>query len=304
MTPPSLELTSPRPAARRRLRLADGLRAVIRDRATAVGAVIITVFALIALVAPYLATHDPWALNRGPDGAIAVLEPPSPRHWLGTTNLGRDVFSQVVIGSRAAIAVGFLAAFMNTLVGTNVALLAGYYGGWFDELVMRLVDLIYAIPFVPFAIILVSLIGPSLWTVIIAIVLLFWRSPARVIRAQVLSLRERPYVRAARVAGASPLRIIYAHIAPNVLPLSALYMAISVGWAIVTESSVSFLGLGDPQVISWGGMLHLAFTTGAVQYAWWWVLPPGLCIVLLVVSSYLVGRSIEEFANPRLRDLV
>jgi peptide/nickel transport system permease protein len=280
------------------------IASLLRDRPMALGLAVILLFVLVALLAPRLTTHDPFVLNRRANGSIAVLDPPSRAHWLGTTNLGRDIYSQTVIGTRAALIVGFLAAFMTTLVGANVALVAGYFGGWVDDVLMRVVDLVYAIPFVPFTIVLVSLIGPSLQNVMLAIVLLFWRSPARVIRAEVLSLKQRPYIKAARVAGAGPARIIYLHLAPNILPLVVLYMAISVGWAILTEASVSFLGLGDPNVVSWGGMLHLAFITGAIQRAWWWVIPPGLCIVLLVVATYLVGRAVEEYANPRLRDAV
>ncbi|HLE77661.1 MAG TPA: ABC transporter permease [bacterium] len=284
-----------------RTRLGILRRILFRDLSTAVGITVIVLFVLVALLAPVLMTDDPWAINRRPNGTIARLDPPSRAHWLGTTDLGRDIYSQVVVGSRAALLVGFLAALMTTVVGTSVAVIAGYFGGWVDDLLMRVVDFAYAVPFVPFVIILVSLLKPSLANVIIAIALLYWRSSARVIRAQVLSLRERPYIKAARVAGAGPWRIIYHHITPNILPLAMLYMAIGVGWAIITESSVSFLGLGDPLVISWGSMLNLAFTTGAMQRAWWWVLPPGFSIILLVVATFLVGRSVEEYANPRLR---
>lgn len=167
---------------------------------------------------------------------------------------------------------------------------------------MRLVDIAYVIPFVPFIIILISLLEPSIWNIILAIILLFWRTPTRVIRSQVLSLKTRPFVKAARVAGASEWRILYTQIAPNILPLSFLYMTISVGWAVITEASVSFLGLGDPLVISWGSMLNSAFLSGAARHAWWWVVPPGMAIVLMVIATFLVGEAAEEYANPRLRE--
>jgi peptide/nickel transport system permease protein len=266
-----------------------------------IGIAILLIYVAIALAAPYLVTHDPWAINRSEAGLVAHLEPPSSRHLLGTTDLGRDIFSQLVTGTRATIIVGFVAAFCVTLIGTNMGLISGYYGGWVDEVIMRLVDIAYIIPFVPFVIILVSLLEPSLWNIILAIVLLFWRSPTRVIRSQVLSLKTRPFVKAARVAGASDLRIVFTQIAPNILPLSLLYMAISVGWAIITEASVSFLGLGDPLVISWGQMLNLAFLSGAVRHAWWWIVPPGISIVLIVVATFLIGEAAEEYANPRLK---
>lgn len=266
------------------------------------GFAILLTYIAVAIAAPALMTHDPWAINRTEQGLTARLEPPSSRHLLGTTDLGRDLFSQLIIGTRATIIVGFLAAFSVTVIGTNMGLLSGYYGGWVDEVIMRVVDIAYVIPFVPFIIILISLLEPSLWNIILAIILLFWRSPTRVIRAQVLSLKTRPYVKAAKVAGASDLRILYTQIAPNILPLSLLYMTISVGWAVTTEASVSFLGLGDPLVISWGQMLNGAFLSGAARHAWWWVIPPGVAIVFMVVATFLVGEAAEEYANPRLRE--
>jgi peptide/nickel transport system permease protein len=266
-----------------------------------VGAGILLLYILAALLAPILITHDPWEINRTEKGVVARLEPPSARHLLGTTHLGRDVFSQLVIGTRATLLVGFVAAFCVTLIGTNVGLISGYFGGWIDEVMMRVVDIAYSIPFVPFIIILVSLLEPSLWNIILGIVLLFWRSPTRVIRSQVLTLKTRPFVKAAKVAGASDLRIVYTQIAPNILPLALLYMSISVAWAVITETSVSFLGLGDPLVISWGQMLNLAFLSGAVRHAWWWIVPPGISIIMIVVSMFMIGEASEEYANPRLR---
>ena len=265
------------------------------------GLAILVLYILIALMAPILMTHDPWEINRTERGLVARLQPPSAEHFLGTTHLGRDVFSQLVIGTRATLLVGIIAAFCVTLIGTNVGLISGYFGGWVDEVMMRVVDIAYSIPFVPFIIILVTLLEPSLWNIILGIVLLFWRSPTRVIRSQVLTLKTRPFVKAAKVAGAGDLRIIYTQIAPNILPLSFLYMTISVGWAVVTETSVSFLGLGDPLVISWGQMLNLAFLSGAVRHAWWWIVPPGISIILIVVAMFMIGEASEEYANPRLR---
>ena len=195
------------------------------------------------------------------------------------------------------------AALLVTVIGTLIGLFAGYFRGWVDDLLMRLVDLAYSIPFEPFAIVMVGLLRPSIWTVIIAISLLTWRAPARVIRAQVLSVTQRPFIKAARVAGASPLRIIFAHIAPNILPLTFVYMTIEFGIAIVAEASVSFLGFGDPHVESWGKTLHLAFLTGAIRKAWWWAIPPGLCITLIVLSVFFISRAWEEVINPRLRRL-
>ncbi len=241
------------------------------------------------------------AFALGSDRFVNRLAPPSAQHWFGTDHLGRDLFSQNLYGARIALLVGFLGALLVVLIGANVGLLAGYYRGRVDTLLMRTVDVIYGIPFEPFALILVLLFEPSLLIVILAISLLTWRTTARLIRSQVLTLRERPFVKAARVAGASDLRIMYLHIFPNVMPLVFLELAIIVGVSIIAEATLSFLGLGPPQSISWGGILHNARLSGAWRTAWWWNLPPGLFIMTTVLAVFFVSRSLELIANPRLR---
>jgi peptide/nickel transport system permease protein len=237
----------------------------------------------------------------GSDAFVNKLSPPNARHWFGTDHLGRDLLSQNIYGSRIALLVGFLGAFLVVLIGTNIGLIAGYYRGRTDDILMRAVDVMYAIPFEPFALILVLLFDPSLTIVIAAIALLIWRTVARIIRSQVLSLAERPFVKAARVAGASDLRIMYLHIAPNILPLIFLQLAIIVGAAIIAEATLSFLGLGPPQSISWGGILHNARLSGAWRTAWWWNLPPGGFIMVTVMSVFFISRALEVIANPRLQ---
>jgi peptide/nickel transport system permease protein len=240
-------------------------------------------------------------LALGSDRFVTRLAPPSREHWFGTDHLGRDLFSQNVHGSQIALLVGFLGATLVVLIGTNVGLIAGYYRGRTETVLMRTVDVMYGIPFEPFALILVLLFQPSLTIVILAVSLLTWRTVARLIRSQVLSLRERPFVKAARVAGASDLRIMYLHIFPNVLPLVFLELAIIVGVSIIAEATLSFLGLGPPQAISWGGILHDARLSGAWRTAWWWNLPPGIFIMTTVLSVFFISRSLEVVANPRLR---
>lgn len=237
----------------------------------------------------------------GSDAFVNKLAPPSGAHWFGTDHLGRDLFSQNVYGSRIALLVGFLGAVLVVLIGTNVGLFAGYFRGRTDNILMRTVDVMYGIPFEPFAMILVLLFDPSLTIVIVAVSLLTWRTVARLIRSQVLSLSERPFVKAARVAGASDMRILYLHIAPNILPLVLLQLAIIVGSSIIAEATLSFLGLGPPQSISWGGILHNARLSGAWRTAWWWNLPPGAFIMLTVLGVFFISRSLEVIANPRLR---
>ncbi|WP_249975248.1 ABC transporter permease subunit [Vreelandella olivaria] len=237
----------------------------------------------------------------GSDRFVNRLAPPSGEHWFGTDHLGRDLFSQNIHGSQIALLVGFLGATLVVLIGANVGLVAGYFRGRTETVLMRTVDVMYGIPFEPFALILVLLFEPSLFIVILAVSLLTWRTVARLIRSQVLSLRERPFVKAARVAGASDLRIMYLHIFPNVMPLVFLELAIIVGVSIIAEATLSFLGLGPPQSISWGGILHNARLSGAWREAWWWNLPPGLLIMITVLSVFFISRSLELVANPRLR---
>jgi peptide/nickel transport system permease protein len=281
--------------------LEEPIHIFMKNKMALTGLLILLLFFVIAIFAPLIATHDAAAMNRLESGRPARLQPPSANFLFGTTDLGRDVFSQIVMGTRVALLVGFLTALLVTFIGTNIGLISGYYGGWIDNLLMRFVDILYSIPFIPFVIVLVSLLKPSLWNIILAIALLTWRSVTRIVRSQVLSLVQRPYVKAARVAGASDFRIIFVHIAPNVLPLAFLEMAFMIGWAIIAESSVSFIGFGDPALISWGQILHASFLSGAVRTAWWWVIPPGLAIVVLVTSVFMITTGLEDVNNPRLR---
>lgn len=266
------------------------------------GLAIIVFYLFVALIAPYVAPYGPYERVYAFDGTWASLESPSIYNPLGTTKAAHDVLSQLLLGTRIAMFVGLLGAFMVAVIGTTVGLVAGYYGGWVDEVIMRVVDVLYGLPFIPFVIVLVTVLGASVWNIILGIALLYWLSTARVIRSEVLTLRERPYVEAAKAAGASDFRIMAVHILPNVIPLSALYAAIAVGYSIVAQASIAFLGFGDPTIPSWGVMLQRAFVTQSFGEAWWWVFPPGLSITLVVTGAYLVGRGYEEVVNPQLQE--
>ncbi len=222
-------------------------------------------------------------------------------YFLGTDDKGHDLWTWLVYGSRVAFIVGILAAFVQVMIGTLYGILSGYRGGWTDTVMMRFADIMLTIPFLPIVLILTSILGPSIWNIILVLGIFGWAGISRVIRAQTLSLKARPFVDAARVAGASRFRIMISHIMPNVLPFAFLYMTIGVAGAILTEASLSFLGLGDPKAISWGQMLYSIQTAGATMYAWWWLLPPGLSITLISLGFYLVGRAFDEILNPRLR---
>ena len=271
------------------------------DRLGQIGLLILLVFLALGLFGPWLAPHDPTDIHRADDGSALRLDSPSASHPFGTTNMGRDVFSQVIVGARVSLIVGFAAAFISVSIGLNVGLISGYYGGWIDDVLMRITDIAYGLPFLPFVIVLVFLLGPSIWSIIIVIALLLWRSTARVVRSQVLSHKERPYIESAKSVGASSPRVMYLHLLPNVLPLAFLYGAFSIAWAVIAEANVSFLGFGDPAMISWGQMLFEAYTADAIRFAWWWVLPPGLSIMLLVMSAFFIGRTLEQVTNPELR---
>ena len=243
------------------------------------------------------------AILFAPDGNLAASVPAGWPHLLGTTNLGRDIFSQLVVATRAALVVGLTAAVVVALIGTVVGLVAGYCGGWLDALLMRLADVALGIPFLPFVILIAGLLGPRTSNVILAIALLLWPNTARVIRSQVLTVRERAFVEAARVTGASDLRIMFVHVAPNILPLSFLYGSIAVGWAILTEASVAFLGFGPSDRVSWGYMLQDAYASQALSRGDYnWFVPPGLCIVLVVAAGFFIGRGYEEILFPKLKD--
>jgi peptide/nickel transport system permease protein len=272
-----------------------------QDKFAMAGAVIYVLFILLAIFAPFIAPYDPHEMIKK-DGQLAFNQPPSSDFLLGTTNMGRDIFSQLIYGVRPALMVGFSAAFFVMVVGTLVGLFAGYYRGKTDNILMRFTDIAFGIPFEPFVIVLVAFLGPSIWNIVLAMGLLLWRDTARVIRSQVLTVRERNFVEAARVAGASDWRIMFVQIAPNILPLSFLYGSLAIGWAILTEAAVSFLGFGDPTVISWGYMLQDAYVSQALSRgAYFWFIPPGIFIMLAVMAGFYIGRGSEEILYPRLK---
>lgn len=265
--------------------------------------VVLGVFMALALLGPWIAPFDPLARNYGADGRLVRLAGPSGQHWLGTTLMGRDIASQMLHGAWPAFMVGGMTAIGTVLIGLNIGLIAGYFGGRTDAVLMRITDIFLGLPFLPFIIVVLAMSGRSIWTIIFAMTIVMWRSTARVIRAQVLSLREMPFVDAARTTGASDWAILYREIAPNVLPLALVSTAFALAWAIITEASIGFLGFGDPNVISWGSILYDAYASQVMYRAPWWVLPPGIAIMVLVSAVYFIGRAYEQVINPRLKSL-
>lgn len=278
------------------------LRFLRREPYAAVGAAIYAIILVAAIFAPKLAPYDPQALLRN-GHRIAKLLPISAAHWLGTTAGGHDVLSQLIFGARAALEVGLTAAFAVVVIGTFLGLLAGYLGGWVDKLISRVSDIVLGLPFLPTMLVLAALTTPGTRIIIITVAALLWPNTARVIRAQVLSIRERAWIEAARVTGCSTARIMFVHVLPQVLPLSALYGSVAIGWAILAEAAASFLGFGDPNSMSWGVMLQDAYANQALGLgAWNWFVPPGIAIVLMVLAGFLISRGSEKLLFPRLGD--
>lgn len=219
---------------------------------------------------------------------------------LGTDNLGRDLFSQLVHGTVISLVIGLTAALVAVGLGVVVGLVSGYYGGAVDETLMRTSDVLLVIPGLPLLIVLMAVLGPNIWNVVLVVGVLGWMGIARLIRSQVLSLKERPFVESARAAGGSDNYIMFRHIFPNIVPLVYAQLALQVPAAILTEAALSFLGLGDPRVPTWGQMFYNAWYNQTFLN-WWWTIPPGLCIAILSISFVFIGYALDEIFNPRLR---
>ena len=284
-------------------RLLEGWSIYRKSLLGKIGLTLLALFALMALCSFIPPRVDPmYQPMTGVDPEISYSVGPSVRHWLGTDFMGRDILSQLLAGARIAFMVGVSAAFMSVVLGTAIGMIAGYMGRFVDTILMRLADMIMVMPTLLVVLILAALFGRlNIWTIVLIIALFRWPGVSRVIRAQTLSLKHRPFIEAARVAGASHLRIIFRHIMPNVLPLSFLYMTFRVTSAIIIEAALAFLGFGDPGTVSWGMMLQWVWKTGHMFKAPYWLLPPGICISLITLSFYMLGRAMDEVLDPRLR---
>lgn len=253
-----------------------------------------------------LVTGDGTMFTQSITGAYRAPLPPGKypsgnRYLLGTDVFGGDIWTQLIYGTRTELVVGLVAALLSAGLGTIIGLFSAFYGGWIDVLLMRLTDIFLTLPILVVALLMVAVLGPSITNIIIIIAIFSWAGVARIIRAQTLSLKNRSFIDAARVSGASNSTIIFRHLAPNVLPLTFLYMVFTISGAIITEAILAFLGMGDATAITWGMMLQYLRISGNTLTAWWWLLPPGLAITLLSLAFYLIGRAFDEVVNPRLR---
>lgn len=267
-----------------------------RNRLAMSGLILVLTLFAISLLAPWLAPYDPNQIN-----LQAALLPPSPEHWLGTDALGRDVLSRIIYGSRISLKVGFVSVGLATLIGVLIGAVAGFYGGWVDNLLMRLVDIMLCFPTFFLILAVIALLEPSIWNIMVIIGLTSWMGVARLVRAEFLSLKEREFVLAAKALGASDLRLIFRHLLPNALAPVMVSATLGVAGAILTESALSFLGLGvQPPTPSWGNIL----TAGKdnLEIAWWLSVFPGLAILITVMAYNLLGEGIREAIDPRLKE--
>lgn len=266
-----------------------------RNRAALVGLAIIAVLIFGALFAPFLTPYNPYAVSLS-----ARLQPPDGSHWLGTDELGRDILARLLFGARVSLWVGFVTVLLSGLLGIGGGLVAGYLGGYWDAIVMRLVDIFLAFPVIVLAIAIVAVRGPGLTNVLIALALVYWTTYARVARAVVLTLREEEYTWAARTLGASPLRIMVRHLLPNAVAPLVVLASLGMGNAIVAEAALSFLGLGiQPPEASWGSMLNVGMQF--LRDASFLSTTPGLAIFVTVLGFNLLGDGLRDALDPRMR---
>jgi peptide/nickel transport system permease protein len=286
---------------RRRRAAAAAWREYRRNRLGMAALVLLGAVVVMALAAPLLA--DAAGLKAVNTTQSPAWASPTAGEPLGTDHLGRSVLTQIIWGARISLLVGVAATVLAIVIGSLVGIAAGVASGWTGGALMRISEWFLVIPFLPLAIALAAVLGPSVTNIILVIGVTSWPSTARIVRAQVLTLRERLYVDRSRALGASSAHLMGRHILPNVAPLILANLTLTVPIAILSETTLSFLGLGDPTRASWGKMLQESFEAGALTLeAWWYYVPPGLAIMLVVLAFTLVGQALEEVLDPRLRD--
>jgi ABC-type dipeptide/oligopeptide/nickel transport system permease subunit len=267
-----------------------------RSKLGLAGLLLFLFFVAIALAAPLVAPYDPWS-RVGP--AFAT---PSSVNILGTNDAGMDILSELLYGTRMSLIVGISAALIVSALGTLVGLVAGYFGGIVENSLMRITDIFLLFPDLPFIMILALYLGPSVWNIVLAIGILWWSGTARVIRSIVLTIKEEPFIEAAKAVGATNRHIMLSEILPHIIPVIIVGVIRFTGFGVLYEAGLSFLGLGDPTAKSWGTMLHFAQARGAfVRGMWWWFIPPGLCISLTIISFTLISFSLDRILNPKMR---
>lgn len=281
-------------AAGRQVRRVQVLRRIVRHRGAVAGFVVLGILLLIALLAPLLAPYDPIAVSR------TTLKPPSAAHWMGTDNIGRDIFSRVLYGTRISLRMGFVAVLIAAVFGTAIGVIAGTYGKVVDNVLMRFVDALMAFPGILLALTIAAVLGPGLFNAMIAVGIASIPTFARLVRSSVLQVKETPYVEAARSIGCTDFQMIRRHILPNVLTPILVLATLGIAGAILVGASLSFLGLGaQPPTAEWGAMLSQG--RQFMRTAWWIMAFPGLAITITVMAANLVGDGLRDALDPRLK---
>ncbi len=274
-------------------------RAVWRDPMGRSGLIGVGLVLFAILIGPIIFPFD---TNSFGSSSLSILQAPSLAHWMGTTELGQDVFRQFLVGGRISLYVGVSATVIAIVLGAGLGMISGFYAGWLDTVLMRITDFFLVLPTLPLIIVLAALFGQSILVTSLVIGLTSWPQTSRIIRSQVLSLRERPLVMRVRSLGASNARIMRVHVLPNIAPLIFANLVLVLSGSILAQAALAFLGLGSPTQVSWGSMLQNAFDSGAIsEGAWWYVLAPGFGIVLMVIAFSLVGHSLDRVLNPLRR---
>ena len=280
--------------------MARNWRLFRNNRQALLGLLVLMIASSVAILAPVIVSNssvDPAAATGIPNSA------PSGHAWLGTDSFGRSVFALLLVGARVSLLVGLTATAGAVLIGATIGLVGGYYAGRrIDKVLSALTDMFLVIPWLVLAIVMAAILGPTLLNVIIVIAITSWAMTARLVRAQTLSVRALPFVERARALGANDWRIITRHILPNVFPVIFANAVLTVAVAILSETTLSILGLGDATAISWGRIIEEAFSGGAMANGyWWWIVPPGLAIISVTLAFTMCGYALDEILNPKLR---
>jgi peptide/nickel transport system permease protein len=266
---------------------------VFRNKPLITGCVLVMLVIVVAIFAPHLSIHDPYEMNFD-----SRLELPSKSHWLGTDNFGRDLWSRIALGTRVSAIIAILSVSVSAILGTLVGLYAGYKGGWFDLVIMRIVDIFLGFPVLLLALALVAALGPGVKNIVIALIFVYWGRFTRIVRAETLSVKENEYVIAARTSGASTTRILFVHILRNIWGPPLVFGTLSLGTAILTETALSFLGFGaSPPTPTWGWIM--AYGLRYIQTVPWFSIVPGLAIMITVLGFNLLGDGLQEYLDPK-----
>lgn len=281
----------------------SGLQLYLSDGLTRFFLFVFIVLVFFMIFGPTIAPYEYDAIQRDDDGSFLRTAPPSMDHPLGTTSRGHDVLSRLIYGAQPTLLTGFLGGAIIVSMGLVIGVTAGYFGGRTDDVLMRITDFAYGIPIIPTAIVFVAYFGIGFWSSILIIGMLLWRGNARIFRSQVLQIKEREHVKAAKMLGASDLYVIVRHILPNMGGMIILFFALGTGITILISAGLAFIGFMNPFIPSWGIMLRTAYGSGYMSVAWWWTLPPGLAISLSVLTVFMLGRGYERVSQTNVNEI-